>query len=153
MSPFRSEADEETQAEHRNVLGTRAVFLAELIELLVLAADRIDLVDVPAESDAIHRVLRIAFGRAKPARLSVDTRSQRALGTGEQVAQPAKQLELFTEWQDAKGRERLVEAIEAVKDEFSLILVISHIEDLKDAFPTRIEVTKTAAGSQISFVE
>jgi len=55
--------------------------------------------------------------------------------------------------QDAKGRERLVEAIEAVKDEFSLILVISHIEELKDAFPTRIEVTRTAAGSQVTFVE
>lgn len=55
--------------------------------------------------------------------------------------------------QDAKGRERLVEAIEAVKDEFSLILVISHIEELKDAFPTRIEVTKTPSGSQVTFVE
>jgi exonuclease SbcC len=55
--------------------------------------------------------------------------------------------------QDAKGRERLVEAIEAVKDEFALILVISHIEELKDAFPTRIEVTKTASGSQVAFVE
>ena len=55
--------------------------------------------------------------------------------------------------QDAKGRERLVEAIEAVKEEFSLILVISHIEELKDAFPTRIEVIKTAAGSQINMME
>lgn len=55
--------------------------------------------------------------------------------------------------QDAKGRERLVEAIEAVKDEFSLILVISHIEELKDAFPTRIEITKTPLGSQIIFAE
>lgn len=55
--------------------------------------------------------------------------------------------------QDAKGRERLIEAIEAVKDEFSLILVISHIEELKDAFPTRIEVTKTSAGSQITYVD
>lgn len=55
--------------------------------------------------------------------------------------------------QDAKGRERLVEAIESVKDDFKLILVISHIEELKDAFPTRIEVTKTAAGSQISLLD
>jgi exonuclease SbcC len=54
--------------------------------------------------------------------------------------------------QDAKGRERLVEAIEAVKDEFALILVISHIEDLKDAFQQRIEVTKTPEGSQLAFV-
>src|SRR6186713_668537 len=105
MSPFRSEADEETQAHHGNVLGSRAIFLAELVELLVFAADRIHLVDVPPESDAIHRILRIAFGRAKSARLSVDSRSQRALGTGEQIAQAAKQLEPFTERQNADGRE------------------------------------------------
>lgn len=54
--------------------------------------------------------------------------------------------------QDAKGRERLVEAIEAVKDEFALILVISHIDELKDAFPHRIEVTKTPEGSQLAFM-
>jgi exonuclease SbcC len=51
--------------------------------------------------------------------------------------------------QDAEGRERLVEAINSVQDEFARILVITHIEELKDAFPVRIEVTKTAEGSQI----
>jgi len=55
--------------------------------------------------------------------------------------------------QDAKGRERLLEAIEAVKDEFALILVISHIEELKDAFPTRIEIIKTPEGSQINYMQ
>lgn len=55
--------------------------------------------------------------------------------------------------QDAKGRERLIEAIESVKDEFALILLISHIEELKDAFPTRIEIIKTPTGSQINYVE
>ena len=55
--------------------------------------------------------------------------------------------------QDAKGRERLVEAIESIQDEFALILVITHIEDLKDSFPTRIEIMKTPAGSQINFVD
>lgn len=54
--------------------------------------------------------------------------------------------------QDAKGRERLVEAIEAVKDEFALILVITHIEELKDAFPSRVEIIKTPAGSQINML-
>jgi exonuclease SbcC len=51
--------------------------------------------------------------------------------------------------QDAEGRERLVEAINSIQDEFARILVITHIEELKDAFPVRIEVTKTAEGSQI----
>lgn len=55
--------------------------------------------------------------------------------------------------QDVKGRDRIVEAIQSVKDEFALILVISHIEALKDAFPTRIEVIKTPFGSQINYLE
>jgi exonuclease SbcC len=55
--------------------------------------------------------------------------------------------------QDAKGRERLVEAIETIRDEFSLILAITHIEELKDAFPTRIEITKNQSGSQFNFVD
>jgi exonuclease SbcC len=52
--------------------------------------------------------------------------------------------------QDAEGRERLVEAINSIQDDFSRILVITHIEELKDAFPVRIEVIKTSYGSQIS---
>ena len=50
--------------------------------------------------------------------------------------------------QDAQGRERLVDAIHSIQDEFDLIMVITHIEELKEAFPLRIEVTKTEeAGS------
>ncbi|MHB9090784.1 MAG: SbcC/MukB-like Walker B domain-containing protein, partial [Chloroflexota bacterium] len=52
--------------------------------------------------------------------------------------------------QDAQGRERLVEAINEVSKDFSKILVITHIEELKDAFPVRIDVLKTADGSQLS---
>ncbi len=52
--------------------------------------------------------------------------------------------------QDAQGRERLVEAINSISQDFERILVITHIEELKDAFPVRIEVSKTAEGSQIS---
>ena len=49
--------------------------------------------------------------------------------------------------QDAAGLERLVEAIQAIQHDFQKILVITHIEELKDRFPVRIEVTKTARGS------
>jgi exonuclease SbcC len=49
--------------------------------------------------------------------------------------------------QDAQGRERLVEAINAIQDDFACVLVITHIDELKDAFPARIEVTKTPEGS------
>jgi exonuclease SbcC len=51
--------------------------------------------------------------------------------------------------QDALGRQRLIEAINLVRSDFAKILVITHIDDLKDAFPTRIEVEKTDRGSQI----
>ncbi|MDE2765206.1 MAG: SMC family ATPase, partial [Chloroflexota bacterium] len=50
--------------------------------------------------------------------------------------------------QDAQGRDRIVEAIRAIEDRFERILVITHMEDVKEAFPVRIEVTRTAeAGS------
>jgi DNA repair protein SbcC/Rad50 len=51
--------------------------------------------------------------------------------------------------QDADGRQRLIEAINLVSSEFSRILVITHLEELKDHFPARVEVEKTLRGSQI----
>jgi exonuclease SbcC len=54
--------------------------------------------------------------------------------------------------QDSIGRQRLIEAINTVKADFAKILVITHIESLKDAFPTRIEVEKTRRGSTINIV-
>jgi len=55
--------------------------------------------------------------------------------------------------QDAKGREKLVECLNAIKDDFERIIVITHIDELKDAFANRIEVTKTATGSQVVTME
>ena len=54
--------------------------------------------------------------------------------------------------QDAQGRERLVEAISVIRDDFVRVLVITHIDELRDAFPTRIEVTKTPDGSVVEVV-
>ena len=54
--------------------------------------------------------------------------------------------------QDVQGRQRLIEAINLVKDDFAKILVITHLDELKDAFPTRIEVEKTARGSVVSVI-
>jgi exonuclease SbcC len=51
--------------------------------------------------------------------------------------------------QDTQGRERLVEAITAIQDDFERIIVITHIEELKDAFPVQITVSKTDAGSRV----
>ncbi len=49
--------------------------------------------------------------------------------------------------QDGSGREKLVEAINSIQDDFEKILVITHLEEIKDAFPVRINVIKTPAGS------
>lgn len=54
--------------------------------------------------------------------------------------------------QDSQGRQRLVEAINLVKEDFAKILVITHIDELKNAFPFRLEVEKTARGSQVQLV-
>jgi exonuclease SbcC len=51
--------------------------------------------------------------------------------------------------QDSSGREKLVEAINSIQDDFEKIIAITHIDELKDAFPVHIEVTKTAEGSMI----
>jgi exonuclease SbcC len=49
--------------------------------------------------------------------------------------------------QDARGREQLVAAINSIQHDFDLILVITHIDELKEAFSARIEVEKTLGGS------
>jgi exonuclease SbcC len=51
--------------------------------------------------------------------------------------------------QDAQGRQRLIEAINLVRSDFAKVLVITHIDELKDAFPNRIEVEKTDRGSTL----
>ena len=54
--------------------------------------------------------------------------------------------------QDTQGRQRLIEAINLVKQDFAKILVITHLDELKDAFPTRIEVEKTDRGSTLHVI-
>lgn len=54
--------------------------------------------------------------------------------------------------QDAQGRERLIEAINLIKNDFEKILVITHVDELKDAFPDRIEVTKGSDGSRYQVI-
>ncbi len=42
-----------------------------------------------------------------------------------------------------------MEAIQTIQEEFDLILVVTHIEELKEAFPVRIDVSKTEMGSSL----
>ncbi len=51
--------------------------------------------------------------------------------------------------QDEVGRQRLIQAINLVKEDFEKILIITHIDALKDAFETRIVVEKTDRGSTV----
>ncbi len=52
--------------------------------------------------------------------------------------------------QDPHGRERLVEAINVARTEFAKILVITHLEDLKDQFEAQIVVSRGRDGSILS---
>ncbi|MDY0093430.1 MAG: SMC family ATPase [Candidatus Vecturithrix sp.] len=55
--------------------------------------------------------------------------------------------------QDTYGLEQLVEAIKTISSDFEKILVITHLETLKNAFPVRIEVEKHPdIGSQYQIV-
>lgn len=49
--------------------------------------------------------------------------------------------------QDTEGRDRMVEAINAIKGDYAKILVVTHVEELKEAFPNQIVVTKGPTGS------
>jgi len=53
---------------------------------------------------------------------------------------------------DQEGQDAFVEALDRISSRFGLILVVTHLEDLKARFPARLEVTKTAAGSRAELV-
>lgn len=54
--------------------------------------------------------------------------------------------------QDLSGQEKIVEVINSIQEDFQLIIVITHIEEIKEAFPLRIEVSKTEQGSSFIMV-
>jgi DNA repair protein SbcC/Rad50 len=54
--------------------------------------------------------------------------------------------------QDREGCDRLIAAINAISNDFACVLAVTHMPQFKEAFQTRIEVSKTAAGSQIQII-
>jgi len=55
--------------------------------------------------------------------------------------------------QDEEGKERLIESISAIQNDFKKIIVITHLDDLKEIFPARIEVIKKrGVGSVVSVI-
>jgi exonuclease SbcC len=54
--------------------------------------------------------------------------------------------------QDGSGRQRIVEMLHAIQHEFAKVIVITHVDEIKDSFSTRIEVTRDVDGSHIHLV-
>lgn len=54
--------------------------------------------------------------------------------------------------QDSSGQERLTEVIQSIQPEFEKIIVITHIDHMKESFEERIEVLKTEHGSTFQLV-
>lgn len=54
--------------------------------------------------------------------------------------------------QDREGCDRLIAAINAISADFACILTVTHMPQFREAFQTRIEVQKTAKGSQIQVI-
>jgi DNA repair protein SbcC/Rad50 len=52
--------------------------------------------------------------------------------------------------QDTAGLEKLIEAINAIQDDFEKVFIITHLDELKDRFPVLINVSKTSDGSVVS---
>ncbi len=53
---------------------------------------------------------------------------------------------------DADGRALFVSCLERVAERFATVLVITHVAELKEAFPFRYEVSKNGHGSMVSLV-
>ena len=51
--------------------------------------------------------------------------------------------------QDASGRDRILDVMGAIQQDFEKIFVITHLEDLKDAFPVHIQVEKDERGASV----
>lgn len=54
--------------------------------------------------------------------------------------------------QDEVGRQRLIEAINLIREDFRKILVITHLDQLKDVFSSELLVEKTPQGSTVTLV-
>lgn len=54
--------------------------------------------------------------------------------------------------QDKEGLEAIVETIQTVSKEFARVLIVTHLDELRDYFPALIEVTKGSNGSQCRLI-
>jgi exonuclease SbcC len=132
MTDGRMHVRIETQRE------TKSGDLREALEIIISdeLGDRAYELYSGGEAFRINFAIRIALSRLLARRAGAQLRSlfiDEGFGT-----------------QDIRGREHLISAINSIQDDFDRILVITHIDELKDSFPARIEVTKTSDGSRFS---
>ena len=52
--------------------------------------------------------------------------------------------------QDQNGLTKVIEALHSVEDKFNLVLVITHLDELREEFGTQIRVTKDGTGSKVA---
>ena len=53
---------------------------------------------------------------------------------------------------DTEGRQHFIEAMNIIAEDFHLVLCITHIDELKEAFPQQLIVSKTPEGSRVEVV-
>jgi exonuclease SbcC len=55
--------------------------------------------------------------------------------------------------QDSSALETIIQSIFLLQDEFDLIIIVSHLSEMKEQFPVQFFVQKTLSGSEISIIE
>jgi exonuclease SbcC len=55
--------------------------------------------------------------------------------------------------QDEEGLGRLMEAIYAIQSDFAKIIVVSHLNEMKDSFPIHFIIEKNSFGSSVRVEE
>ncbi len=55
--------------------------------------------------------------------------------------------------QDGSGRQRVVEMLRAIENQFAKVVVITHVDEIKESFATRIEITRDEDGSHVALLK
>lgn len=130
LSDRRLQLRFETQAE------TQAGELRESLNIIV--SDERGSRELAVFSGGERMRIDLAIRTALSALLATRKRSHCELLVLDETAAPL----------DQEGQDAFVESLDRIAPRFGLILAVTHLEDLKDRFPARLEVTKTAAGSR-----
>ncbi len=129
--------DERLSVALRSLRATKAGDIRETLDIIVYAGgDDRPLEELSGgERQAVDLALRIALARV----------------LAERAGQPIETLildETFTAF-DAEHRTRALELLTGLRAEFDLILLITHLEDMAEAFPSSWRVSRGPDGSRL----